>query len=27
VDLVRGGAGVAGENSLGLVGYLKSLAG
>jgi hypothetical protein len=27
VDLVRTGAGVAGENSLGLVGYLKSLAG
>ena len=26
VDLVLGGAGVAGENSLGLVGYLKSLA-
>jgi type IV pilus assembly protein PilM len=27
VELVRAGAGVAGENSLGLVGYLKSLAG
>jgi len=27
VELVRAGAGVAAENSLGLVGYLKSLAG
>jgi len=26
VDLVRAGAGVAGENSLGLAGYLQSLA-